>query len=95
MGVYYVRNRRIRWVFTIGVYDRLYTMVAYYTTFSIGVYRVGPVPYFHPVFSSYFEYYTGKNECLSWVFPTCEIREFGGCLPLVLTARVYTMGVYE
>jgi hypothetical protein len=41
MGVYYVRDWRIRRLFTIGVYHRVYTM---------GVYDYPPSPYFNQKF---------------------------------------------
>jgi hypothetical protein len=46
MGVFPIRDWRIRWVFTIGVYYRVYIIGVYHATFSMGVYHCPPSPYF-------------------------------------------------
>jgi hypothetical protein len=47
MGVYYMRDWRIRRVFTIGVYYRGFIMGVYYRVYTMGVYHCPPSPYFN------------------------------------------------
>ncbi len=49
MGAYYMRDWRIRRVFTIVVYYRLYTMGVYYRVYTMGFYHCPPSPYFNQV----------------------------------------------